>query len=183
MTYGAIGHSLFGKTGNNPWCEYGVDELAKKGLRERIVKVNDAPDAPFAIGEFALVTEPIPGRESALPEPRVEVGPKSGGPLIHIQIGAAGNGKTAIDRSVEPPPGLLVKRVKPFPACNRMMLMREDWCPYCGHKMPEWRRPAASAPARRGDGVTTTGRLRAQECLDEPREHRRPYLELQRRRG
>ncbi|QYC41490.1 Antilisterial bacteriocin subtilosin biosynthesis protein AlbA [Nonomuraea coxensis DSM 45129] len=53
-------HSLLGRPGNNPYCHHRVLELAKKGIRERIVKVADASAAPFGIGEFALVEEAIP---------------------------------------------------------------------------------------------------------------------------
>ena len=50
-------HSLLGRPGNNPYCHYRVLELEKQGLRERIVKVRDAAQASFAVGEFELITE------------------------------------------------------------------------------------------------------------------------------
>ena len=50
-------HSLFGVAGNNPYCHYRTLELQKQGLRERVVKVKDAPDSPFATGKFELVIE------------------------------------------------------------------------------------------------------------------------------
>jgi hypothetical protein len=37
-----------------------VLQLAERGIRERIVKVEDAPALPFATGRFALIEEPIP---------------------------------------------------------------------------------------------------------------------------
>lgn len=52
-------HSLLGKPGNNPYCHYRVIELQKQGLRERIVKVEEAGKASFAVGRFDLVTEKI----------------------------------------------------------------------------------------------------------------------------
>jgi Y-X(10)_GDL-associated radical SAM protein len=52
-------HSLFGEVGNNPYCHYRVLELQKQGLRERIVKKENAPDRSFAIGKFDLVCEPM----------------------------------------------------------------------------------------------------------------------------
>lgn len=52
-------HSLFGTVGNNPYCHYRVTELEKQGLRERIVKKEEAPGRSFAIGRFDLVCEPI----------------------------------------------------------------------------------------------------------------------------
>jgi radical SAM protein with 4Fe4S-binding SPASM domain len=52
--------SLFGRRGNNPYCHYRVLELAKRGLRERIVKTEEAPTESFATGRFELIEEPIP---------------------------------------------------------------------------------------------------------------------------
>lgn len=52
-------HSLFGQVGNNPYCHYRVLELEKQGLRERIVKRENASERSFAIGRFDLVCEPI----------------------------------------------------------------------------------------------------------------------------
>ncbi|WP_047249736.1 GDL motif peptide-associated radical SAM/SPASM maturase [Chromobacterium subtsugae] len=52
-------HSLLGKPGNNPYCHYRVLDLQKKGLRERIVKLQDAAQASFAVGRFDLITEEI----------------------------------------------------------------------------------------------------------------------------
>jgi len=52
--------SLFGRRGNNPYCHHRVLTLAARGIRERIVKVEDAPPLPFATGRFTLIEEPIP---------------------------------------------------------------------------------------------------------------------------
>ena len=52
--------ALFGRRGNNPYCHYRVLKLAKRGLRERVVKVEAAAQTPFATGLFQLIEEPIP---------------------------------------------------------------------------------------------------------------------------
>jgi hypothetical protein len=39
-----------------------VLKLAERGIRERIVKVEDAPSLPFATGRFSLIEEPIPAQ-------------------------------------------------------------------------------------------------------------------------
>jgi radical SAM protein with 4Fe4S-binding SPASM domain len=57
--------SLLGRRGNNPYCHFRVLKLAERGLRERIVKMEDAPDRPFATGRFALIEEPIPAETVA----------------------------------------------------------------------------------------------------------------------
>lgn len=54
---------LFGRPGNNPYCHYRATQLAKEGLRERIVKTQEAPGTPFDQGRFALITEPLDGGE------------------------------------------------------------------------------------------------------------------------
>jgi radical SAM protein with 4Fe4S-binding SPASM domain len=58
--------SLLGVRGNNPYCHHRVLSLAERGLRERIVKIADAPALPFATGRFSLVEEAIP-LEAAAP--------------------------------------------------------------------------------------------------------------------
>ncbi len=52
-------HSLFGKPGNNPYCHHRALEMQAAGLRERIVKLEDAPGLPFDRGVFDVVQEPI----------------------------------------------------------------------------------------------------------------------------
>jgi Y-X(10)_GDL-associated radical SAM protein len=54
---------LFGRPGNNPYCHYRAQELAKEGLRERVVKTQEAPGTPFDQGRFDLITEPLDGGE------------------------------------------------------------------------------------------------------------------------
>ncbi len=57
--------SLLGRRGNNPFCHYRVLKLAERGIRERVVKIEDAPAQPFATGRFALVEEPVPETRAA----------------------------------------------------------------------------------------------------------------------
>ena len=52
--------SLFGRRGNNPYCHHRVLKLAERGIRERVAKVEEAPERSFATGRFALIEEPIP---------------------------------------------------------------------------------------------------------------------------
>ncbi len=72
--------SLFGRPGNNPYCHHRALTLDAQGLRERVVKKRDAPDAPFAIGEFDLILEPVPGREHADAPPAPHHHPRRAGP-------------------------------------------------------------------------------------------------------
>jgi radical SAM protein with 4Fe4S-binding SPASM domain len=51
---------LFGKAGNNPYCHHRALEFQRENLRERVIKVSDAPGQPFDHGLFDIVVEPIP---------------------------------------------------------------------------------------------------------------------------
>jgi radical SAM protein with 4Fe4S-binding SPASM domain len=55
-------HALMGRAGNNPMCHHRALEMDRQGLRERLVKVKDAPGRSFDHGEFEIVVEPAPGR-------------------------------------------------------------------------------------------------------------------------
>ena len=104
-------HSLLGRAGNNPYCHYRVLQLAEKGLRERIVKAEDAPGLPFDYGRFDLILEPLDGgpgpREIQVPPP-----PRAGIP------------STSSDRL---PPTLPICR-----GCNQYVHPSEQACPHCG---------------------------------------------------
>lgn len=52
-----MGHSLFGKPGNNPYCHHRALEMDRRGLRERVVLKERAPGLPFDRGLFELVVE------------------------------------------------------------------------------------------------------------------------------
>ena len=56
-----VTHGLANKRGDNPFCHYRARELARKGLRERIVKVAEAPGEPFDFGRFDIVVENMSG--------------------------------------------------------------------------------------------------------------------------
>lgn len=51
----------FGRPGNNPFCHHRALELRARGVRERVVRVEEAPGEPFDKGLFELVVEPWPG--------------------------------------------------------------------------------------------------------------------------
>ncbi len=53
-------HSALGRRGNMPWCYHRVTQLKRKGIRERLVPVERAPNLPYDHGRFELVEEPWP---------------------------------------------------------------------------------------------------------------------------
>jgi Y-X(10)_GDL-associated radical SAM protein len=110
-----IADSLFGRPGNNPYCHYRVLELEKQGLRERVVKKKEAPQQAFAIGEFTLVTEPVP--EPVRREPSA-AGPSPQPPPSRSRQAEAGDFL---------PPTLALCR-----ACNCFVWPEEVACPHCG---------------------------------------------------
>jgi radical SAM protein with 4Fe4S-binding SPASM domain len=67
-------HALLGRPGNNPYCHHRARMHARDGLRERLVKVQDAPGTPFDHGRFELIVEPLEAPladESLLPAERL----------------------------------------------------------------------------------------------------------------
>lgn len=55
-------HALMGRPGNNPMCHHRALEMDRQGLRERLVKVKNAPGHSFDHGEFEIVVETAPDR-------------------------------------------------------------------------------------------------------------------------
>jgi len=50
-------HTTLGKRGNNPFCYHRVKELEKRGERECLVSIRNAPGTPYDFGQFELRTE------------------------------------------------------------------------------------------------------------------------------
>jgi radical SAM protein with 4Fe4S-binding SPASM domain len=115
--------SLFGRPGNNPYCHHRVLQLEARGLRERVAKKHDAPNKPFAIGEFELILEAIPGREDAALPAEATTG--SVGPLIQLG-GTRSDSKPAV-REWSLLPNLVLCR-----ACDQYIHSHEITCPHCG---------------------------------------------------
>lgn len=59
-------HTLLGRPGNNPYCHHRALYLKELGLKEIIVKVEDAPGVPFDHGRFEIVE--VPFNEEPAPE-------------------------------------------------------------------------------------------------------------------
>jgi radical SAM protein with 4Fe4S-binding SPASM domain len=60
-------HAVFGRPGNNPYCHFRARELAKCGLRERLVPAQAPPGLPFDSGTFDLVLEPFDSPDRVVP--------------------------------------------------------------------------------------------------------------------
>jgi Y-X(10)_GDL-associated radical SAM protein len=109
-------HSLLGRPGNNPYCHYRALRLADAGLRERIVKISDAAQIPFAVGEFELITENIGTGE---------IVERSSVARNLVQIGQPV--RTApVEREGRIPPKLELCR-----ACYQYIWPGEQICPHC----------------------------------------------------
>jgi hypothetical protein len=104
-----------------------VRDLARKGRRERIVKIKDAPPESFAVGEFALIEEAVPTADfsavQALLHPSADrpAGPNDGRP-VHIEPDPRPDG-----RGGRIPPRLALCR-----ACHEYVWPHEADCPHCG---------------------------------------------------
>lgn len=64
---------LFGRAGNNPFCHHRALDLERQGLRERIVRVQEAPGKPFDHGLFELVLEGADGQPLPIAEDEASV--------------------------------------------------------------------------------------------------------------
>lgn len=51
-------HCTLGRRGNNPFCYHRVKTLQRKGLRERLVQRQYAPNEPYDFGLFEIIEEP-----------------------------------------------------------------------------------------------------------------------------
>ncbi|HTU45689.1 MAG TPA: GDL motif peptide-associated radical SAM/SPASM maturase [Bryobacteraceae bacterium] len=123
-------HSLLGRAGNNPYCHYRALELEKRGVRERIAKLHDAPKKPFAIGEFEIILEPIPGKE-----PQASVRSSSPRTTEFVQIQPAGSGAPNGAADATPgfiPEGYVAPVLDLCRACNQYIFPHEVTCPHCG---------------------------------------------------
>jgi len=85
----ATAEPLLGRPGNNPFCLHRAEQLASRGLRERIELVQRGPGRPFDHGLYRLVLEPLdPQRRAQGPveitPPRVSraVAPEGAGVAI-----------------------------------------------------------------------------------------------------
>lgn len=50
-------HGFFGRAGNNPMCHFRARQFQKKGLRERLVRVQKAPGKSFDSALFEIIVE------------------------------------------------------------------------------------------------------------------------------
>jgi len=79
-----VSHVLEGARGDNPYCYYRATTLARRGLREKLVKVEEAPDESFAVGRFEVRLEHTDGT----PAPRalgLDDKPRGRGRLVLCQ--------------------------------------------------------------------------------------------------
>jgi len=51
-------HCTLGRRGNYPFCYHRATQLKRRGIRERLVPVERAPNQPYDFGRFELVEEP-----------------------------------------------------------------------------------------------------------------------------
>jgi radical SAM protein with 4Fe4S-binding SPASM domain len=61
-------HCTVGRRGNNPFCYHRATQLKRRGIRERLVQRERAPNEPYDFGRFEIVEEPWDAaRERHLP--------------------------------------------------------------------------------------------------------------------
>jgi radical SAM protein with 4Fe4S-binding SPASM domain len=52
-------HVTLGRRGNNPFCYHRAVELRRQGIRETLVRAEAPPGAPYDMGRFEIVEEPV----------------------------------------------------------------------------------------------------------------------------
>lgn len=109
-------HSLLGRAGNNPYCHHRALELAKQGLRERIVQVEKAPGTSFDHGRFELIVESVDGGSV------VDSLPANGATLVQITSAA----RKPKRLSARKPRELIICR-----NCDRHVFAGTLICPFC----------------------------------------------------
>jgi radical SAM protein with 4Fe4S-binding SPASM domain len=113
-------HSLLGRSGNNPYCHHRALTLAERGRQERIVKVEEAGPASFAIGRFALVEEDLGGGGDQV---------EAEAPPLELSVVAAGDPHNG-DGRVPP-------RLRMCHGCSSFVLAGETHCPFCHGDLAE----------------------------------------------
>lgn len=66
-------HCTLGRRGNNPFCYHRVKQLQRKGIRERLVVAEQAPNRPYDFGRLEIVEEPWSDEPEAPPARRVQL--------------------------------------------------------------------------------------------------------------
>ena len=64
-------HCTLGKRGNNPFCYHRVTQLERRGVRERLVVKEKAPNEPYDFGRLEIVEEPWLDEPEARPTRRL----------------------------------------------------------------------------------------------------------------
>src|SRR6202451_1826088 len=142
-------HSLLGRAGNNPYCHYRALELEKRGLRERVAKIKEAPKQAFAIGEFELLLEPIPGKNTETP---VAFSTAMSSGLVHIEGTASSIADTV-------PEGRIAPDLELCRACQQYIYPHEKTCPHCGADVAQAAAEHEEATRRRHELMSSMAEL------------------------
>lgn len=73
--------AVMDKPGNNPFCDYRARELARLGLREKVVRTEPAPGIPFDLAKWRLDVETLDGEPAVSPARVGPARPSGDGPL------------------------------------------------------------------------------------------------------
>jgi Y-X(10)_GDL-associated radical SAM protein len=124
-------HSLLGRSGNNPYCHHRALTLAARGVRERVVKVEDAAEESFAVGRFVVVEEHLDGSPTDVVSDALEVRvvEPTGGPS-------------------DPPDAVVPPELRLCRGCSCFVMPDETRCPFCAGDLDELEREHQSERAR-----------------------------------
>ncbi|CAI2765511.1 radical SAM/SPASM domain-containing protein [Flavobacterium collinsii] len=108
-------HVLFGKRGNNPFCHHRALELKKKGLKERIRKIQEAPGESFDMGLFEIIVEDENGVIVEIQSPTSEAPIQVTGPIARVPR--------------------IPKALKLCNGCDNYVYEEEEVCSFCNSEV------------------------------------------------
>lgn len=110
-------HVLFGKRGNNPFCHHRALELKKKGLKERVRKIQEAPGTSFDMGLFEIIVE------------------DENGVIVEIQSPYNETPVPIVDTTARVP--RIPKALKLCNGCDNYVYEEEEVCSFCNSNVKE----------------------------------------------
>jgi hypothetical protein len=110
-------HVLFGKRGNNPFCHHRALELKKKGLKERVRKIQEAPGDSFDMGLFEIIVE------------------DENGVIVEIQSPHTETPVPVVDVTARVP--RIPKALKLCNGCDNYVYEEEEVCSFCNSNVKE----------------------------------------------
>lgn len=144
-----MSHAVTGGVNDNPYCHYRALELNKRGYREKVTRVSEAPNIPFAEGKYEVVIESIRNGE------RVTSDEKD---AVLLWFGGVGAKARAESNCADMANQVLVDSPPPYlrlcNACSCYIYDFETQCPHCHASVSEASKSLRDVNQRKFEVVT-----------------------------